>query len=139
MSRRVILVPEFVVLLEKRLHRTLAMESAWCLGISLLLVFVFRWTPFFRRSWPGLGFGCTTLPPTLSCSYRSFSGQLKPSGGQLAWMLFVGSTRCILRRGRFLLKRIRRCFLLRVGVVHSIHEELTGPKGLKGKSCLFAR
>ena len=46
MSRRVILVPEFVVLLEKRLHRTLAMESAWCLGISLLLVFVFRWTPF---------------------------------------------------------------------------------------------
>jgi len=47
MSRRVILVPEFVVLLEKRLHRTLAMESAWCLGISLLLVFVFRWTPFF--------------------------------------------------------------------------------------------
>jgi len=63
MSRKGTLAPEFAVPLMRRLHRTLAMESVWCFGTSLLLVCVFRWTPSFRRFWPGLVFGCTTLPP----------------------------------------------------------------------------
>jgi len=112
-----------------RLHRTLAMESVLCSGTSFLPVCVFRWTPFFRGFWPGLVFGCTILPPTPSCSYRSSSGRSKPLMGRLAWMLSVDSMRCIHRRGMFLLAKIHKYILLRVGVVRSIQGGPTRPKG----------
>ena len=73
------------------------------------------------------------------CSCRSFSWRSEPSRGQLTWILFAGSMRCIRRRGRFPLTKIRKFFLLRVGAARFTQVELIRLRGSKEWSCPTVR